>query len=117
MAKRRWFTGTRERTPIPGLQAMCIGVIEDARKNIKCDRPMYDGVQEPWVDALWLLCDARDTLMPVAYKGRHQQFYRRIRSEVFKSKGFRQLMRIIADPLNGYGQILAKELDKFEIWS
>lgn len=103
--------------PIAGLQALCIQVIEDARKNIKGSTPLFDGMPEPFLDALWLLCDARDTIMPLAYGDhRSETLYRVIRTEVFQSKGFHSLMKKIVDPENCDGKLLAAYLDKARIF-
>lgn len=99
---------------------MCIEVIQQARKNVRYERTMQVRnvplLQEPHMDAFWLLTEARDCWMPIAYNGVQGQLYKVIRSEVFRSKGFRKLLRIICDPDNPDGEILAHELDKYRIF-
>lgn len=106
---------------VSGLQGLAITMIEHARSNIRHARERkvsnLNIGQKSYLDAFWLLCDARETWMPIAYNGRHTQFYKIIRSEVFKSKGFASLMKIICDPDNPDGEVLSQELDRFEIWS
>ena len=96
-----------------GIQALCITTIQRARWNIKCRTGGYPTTCEPEDDALWLLTDARDLWMPLAYGDKSEHFYRIIRSEVLRSEGFRRLLKTICDPCNPDGEILARELDRY----